>query len=89
MSYGLPVLVSDIPANLEVGLAPERYFRSGDETHLRSRMESLLKQDLTEMEKRYMRLQIAEKYNWSKIAEQTVEVYRKALNGKRMGQKGK
>jgi hypothetical protein len=29
-----------------------------------------------------MRLQIAEKYNWLKIAEQTVEVYRKAMNGK-------
>ncbi len=79
MSYGLSVLVSDIPANLEVDLAPERYFRCGDETDLKIKMEALLKQDLTEREKRDMRLQIAEKYTWLKIAEQTVEVYRKAM----------
>jgi glycosyltransferase involved in cell wall biosynthesis len=79
MSYGLSVLVSDIPANMEVDLAPERYFRCGDETDLTTRMKALLKQELTEIEKRDMRLQIAEKYNWLKIAEQTVEVYRKAM----------
>jgi glycosyltransferase involved in cell wall biosynthesis len=79
MSYGLSVLVSDIPANMEVDQAPERYFRCGDETDLTTRMKALLKQELTEIEKRDMRLQIAEKYNWLKIAEQTVEVYRKAM----------
>jgi hypothetical protein len=30
LSYGLSVLVSDIPANKEVGLPVERYFRCGD-----------------------------------------------------------
>ena len=30
MSYGLPVLVSDIPANKEVDLPGERYFKCGD-----------------------------------------------------------
>ena len=30
MSYGRKVLVSDIPANLEVGLAPDCYFHCGD-----------------------------------------------------------
>jgi glycosyltransferase involved in cell wall biosynthesis len=79
MSYGLPVLVSDIPANLEVDLPAERYFKCGDEADLATKMEALLKKGLPEIEKRDMRLQIAEKYNWLKIAEQTVEVYRKAL----------
>jgi len=41
-------------------------------------MAMLLNKDLTEIEKRDLRLQIAEKYNWLKIAEQTIEVYRKA-----------
>lgn len=85
MSYGLPVLVSDIPANLEVGLASERYFRCGDASDLRNKMESLLQKPLSEMEKRDMCLQIAEKYNWLKIAQQTVEVYHKALNGRHGG----
>ena len=82
MSYGLSVLVSDIPANLEVDLAHERYFRCGDEADLKIKMEALLKKGMTDIEKREMRLQIAEKYNWLKIAEQTVEVYRKAMKGK-------
>ena len=78
MSYGLPVLVSDIPANKEVELPTERYFRCGNVTDLRDKMAMLLNKDLTEIEKRNLRLQIAEKYNWLKIAEQTIEVYRKA-----------
>ena len=46
-------------------------------------MVSLLEAGLSEAERRDMRLRVAEKYNWLKIAEQTVEVYRKALAGKR------
>ena len=80
MSYGLSVLVSDIPANKEVDLSAERYFRCGDAHDLQKKMETLLDKDLTEMEKRDLRLRIAEKYNWPKIAEQTIEVYRKVLS---------
>jgi glycosyltransferase involved in cell wall biosynthesis len=83
MGYGLPVLVSDIPANLEVDLPAERYFKCGNEDDLRGKMVSLLEAGLSEAERRDMRLRVAEKYNWLKIAEQTVEVYRKALAGKR------
>jgi hypothetical protein len=35
LSYGLPALVSDIPANKEVDLPAERYFRCGDVDDLR------------------------------------------------------
>ena len=35
MSYGLPVLVSDIPANKEVALPADRYFRCGDTDDLK------------------------------------------------------
>lgn len=40
MSYGLPVLVSDIPANKEVDLAQERYFRCGDVQELKKKLKS-------------------------------------------------
>jgi len=43
MSYGLPVLVSDIPTNKEVKLPAGRYFRCGDVDDLKRKMESLLK----------------------------------------------
>ena len=35
--YGLPVLVSDIPANKEVELPAERYFRCGDVDDLKEK----------------------------------------------------
>ena len=101
LSYGLPVLVSDIPANKEVALSAERYFRCGDVDDLKKKMEVLLEKGLSEEEQREIRKQIEKKYNpstifrtypgticqsyraggagWDKIAEQTIEVYRKAL----------
>ena len=42
-------------------------------------MAMLLNKDLTEIEKQDLRLRIAEKYNWDRIAEQTIAVYKKAL----------
>jgi len=78
--YCLHVLVSDIPANKEVDLSSERYFKCGNVADLQRKMETLLDKDLTEIQKRDLRLRIAEKYNWLKIAEQTIEVYRKALS---------
>jgi len=37
LSYGLPVLVSDIPANKEVELPAERYFRCRDVDDLKEK----------------------------------------------------
>jgi glycosyltransferase involved in cell wall biosynthesis len=78
MSYGLPVLVSDIPANKEVDLPAERYFCCGDVDDLRNKMESLLRKGLSEEEQKKIRGVIENKYNWDRIAKQTIEVYRKA-----------
>ena len=78
MSYGLSVLISDIPANKEVELPADRFFKSGDMDDLLNKMEKILPQRISEIEKRDMILQIAEKYNWAKIAEQTIDVYLKA-----------
>ena len=80
MSYGLPVLASDIPANKEVGLSAERYFRCGDVNDLKKKMKVLLEKGLSKEEREEMRNQITEKYNWDRIAEQTIGVYEKALN---------
>jgi len=79
MSYGLPVLVSDIPANKEVQLPEERFFKCGDTAELQAKLETLLQQELTAVEQQQIREQIERKYNWDLIAEQTIAVYRKAL----------
>lgn len=80
MSYGLSVLVSDIPANKKVDLPDERYFRCGDIDDLKDKMLSLLENTMSEKERQELRKQIVERYNWDKIAEQTIKVYEKVLN---------
>ncbi|MBA4369813.1 MAG: glycosyl transferase family 1 [Desulfobacterium sp.] len=81
MSYGLSVLVSDIPANLEVGLSQDRYFKCGDVGDLQQKMKILVEKQLTEVEKQKIQRQIKTDYNWNTIAEQTIEVYKKVMAG--------
>jgi starch synthase len=79
MSYDLPVLVSDIPANREINLRRERFFKCGDIFELREKLLLLLDKGLPEEEMKEYQRQIVEKYNWREIADQTVNVYEKAL----------
>jgi glycosyltransferase involved in cell wall biosynthesis len=71
MSYNLNVLVSDIPANKEVGLAADSYFQCGNVVQLAEKLQknvnSKKNSNFTEI--------LKEKYNWKTIAEQTKEVY--------------
>lgn len=69
MSYGCPVIVSNIPANLEVGLDYESYFPVGDIDVLAQKL-----QENIEKPYRKVRYDMAE-YDWSHIAEQVAEVY--------------
>ena len=69
MNCGCDVLVSDIPANMEVGLPEDDYFRCGDEMDLLNKLNcklskssSLTKYDMT-------------KYDWDLIAQQTNTIY--------------
>ena len=48
MSYGRKVLVSDIPANLEVGLPADNYFPCGNVESLREKLRRLLESDGTD-----------------------------------------
>jgi len=79
ISYGLPVLVSDIPANLEVNLPSEWYFKCGSKSDLQKKMEILLNKNINETEQHDLLIRIVRKYSWLKIAEQTIEVYQKAV----------
>lgn len=81
LSYGLSVLVSDIPAHREIGLSSRRYFHHGNISDLRAKIKLLLKEPLPEDEKQAMMRQIEKRYNWDRIADQTLDVYRRAING--------
>lgn len=71
MSYRLPVIVSDIPANLEVGLSYEEYFHVGDVEALARKLQKVadgpfrrVDYDMTP-------------YDWDVIAGQVADIYRR------------
>ena len=76
MSYNLPVLVSDIPANKEVNLHPSCYFHLDNNNTLENLTEAL-KQRVNDNSKPEYDLS---KYDWNTIAEQTANVY-STVNG--------
>ncbi len=73
MSYNLNVLVSDIPANMEVDLDHENYFKVGDIKELSHKLERKLQGDRGSNSFRKV---IEENYDWDSIAKQTYNVYK-------------
>ena len=69
MSYGVKVIVSDIPANVEVGLPKEDYFHCGDVDELSEKLGKIIKQPLQHID------YDMSKYDWDKIADQIVNIY--------------
>ena len=70
MSYQLPVIVSDIPANKEIGLSDEAYFPVGDIKVLREKLQKNI--DAPCHRENYD----MGKYDWDVIAGQVLDVYR-------------
>ena len=64
MSYGARVIVSDIPANLEVGLPAESYFPVGNVDALAEKLQAVMSQPCGHVA--YDR----GKYNWERIADE-------------------
>lgn len=75
LSYGLSCIASDIPANREVGMEDDRYFCAGDTEALVSKIKEFVHKAMNDEEKMSQRNRIAEKYDWEKIADKTLEVY--------------
>lgn len=76
LSYSVPVLASDIPANLEVGLQEKYYFPLGDTMALAEAMRRLANE-----ESKLRQSWIKERYSWPQIAMNTLEVYKRAVAG--------
>ncbi|WP_213133465.1 glycosyltransferase family 4 protein [Citrobacter sp. FP75] len=69
MSFSLPAVVSDIPANLEVQLPAEAYFQVGNLTSLAGKMTAWAAVKSVDYSV-YLK-----NYNWHEIARKTVNVY--------------
>lgn len=69
MSYGVKVVVSDIPANKEIGLAEENYFHCGEVRELSKKLQSIIDKPI-----KHINYDMS-KYNWDRIASQVSEIY--------------
>jgi glycosyltransferase involved in cell wall biosynthesis len=81
LSYGLPVLASDIPANLEVGLPAEHYFPLGNVDALADRIKRQSSNTLTLAARESIRSWVVQRYDWQDIAEKTVRLYASCISG--------
>lgn len=75
MAYRLPILASDIRANLQVKMPKESYYKTGNISEL----ESKILTELTSVDITQERVYNMENYNWNKIAEATLKVYNQLL----------
>ena len=71
MAYEVDVLVSNIPANLLVGLSNDDYFKVGDIDELKGKIQKKLSCSEVKSYKDILK----EKYNWDIIAKQTIQLY--------------
>ena len=76
LSYGLPVLASDIPANREVGLEASSHFPVGDVRALAANLLRVIQGPVNAEEMAARRRWVASRFDWDRIAEQTFRVYR-------------
>ena len=71
MSYKLPVLVSDIPANKQVLLPDKGYFITGNVESLKLKLNEMLNKEFEPV------IYEMSPYNWDTIAKETAKVYEK------------
>lgn len=83
LSYGLPVLASNIPANVEVGLAATSYFPVGDTSALAERLTQITATPRDESARDRRMRWVLEHYDWGRIAQQTYQVYDRVLREQR------
>lgn len=69
MSYGVKVIVSDIPANLEVGLPQNDYFHVGNVDELAKKLNDVMTHPVEHIDYDMT------KYDWDKIAREVRKVY--------------
>ena len=84
MKMGIPVVASDIAANLEVGLDPSSYFPLGDIKTLAARLRELAAATPEQREVIAEKLQLfCGRYDWDLIAKMTMQIMEK-VGGKEL-----
>ena len=79
MSYGLSCIASDIPANKNIDLHEDRFFKAGKVDLLASKIREFISKPWEDKDRKEQIRMIADKYNWEKIAEETLKVYMRVV----------
>ncbi|MDP8235270.1 MAG: glycosyltransferase family 4 protein [Candidatus Erginobacter occultus] len=80
LSYGLPVLASDIPQNREIPLPEFRYFEPGNSEVLASKMVKLFEAGIDQAEEVRQKDYLTANHNWDILARETYQVYRSMVD---------
>jgi glycosyltransferase involved in cell wall biosynthesis len=80
LSYGLNVVASDIPSNMEVNLDEERYFELGNTKQLASRLKYWSERVPDGETRKATREWVVTTYNWPEIARNTLNVYNSVVS---------
>jgi len=79
MSYGLSCIASDIPANRNVPLPDNRFFLAGNATLMTAKIKEYIDKAWNDDDQKRQINLIDDKYNWKKIACDTLMVYKRVV----------
>lgn len=80
LSYGLPVLVSNIAQHKEIPLSKFRFYEQGNIEQLSRTLTSVFLKGISKREKKMYKKLINSNYNWDTIAAETLKCYMKIMN---------
>jgi len=82
LSFGVPVIASDIPANLAIGLSSEHYVPLGDVAALGRAMARASERPPNASERLDRRRWVQARYDWDLIAAETMKLYVRTLEAR-------
>jgi glycosyltransferase involved in cell wall biosynthesis len=88
MSFSRPVVVSDIPENLEVAEGIAVTFKRGDPSDLARALRSMLDMDERERERlgRLGRERVMREYTWDHVTDEVEHLYRRTISARGVGE---
>ena len=79
LSYGLPVMASDIPANLALAMATDRYFPLGNQQALADAMQHRMAHQPTDSERETQIEMVRHRFGWDHVADSMSRLYAELL----------
>jgi glycosyltransferase involved in cell wall biosynthesis len=80
LSFGLPVIASDIPSNRAIGLDDDRYFTLGDIEALTEKLKLLASATDSPEARASRRTWVAVQFDWNRIAKQTYDLFKSTVH---------